>query len=237
MPRVPVILQMSSTECGPSCLAMVLGALGRTTSVRELRPHFGVGRDGTSARRIAEVARDHGLHARGLRVDESGLAAVRLPAIAHWGKDHFAVVERIGRRRVRLVDPAYGRRWLTHEDFFAGFSGTILEFTPQESMQRRRPARRDNLALRFLRDVVRLAPFFIVLATILSALMQVLGLASAWATKYGVDVLIGQGADTLSLFVVGVGAYVLTQTLATLSRGWRCWCCNDGSTPSWASAS
>ncbi|MEV0731953.1 peptidase domain-containing ABC transporter [Polymorphospora sp. NPDC050346] len=219
MPRVPVILQMSATECGPTCLAMVLRALGRTTAVRELRPHFGVGRDGTSARRIVEVARDHGLAARGLRVDEAGLAAVRVPAIAHWREDHFTVLEKVGPRRIHLVDPAHGRRRMTHKEFFADFAGTVLEFTPAEPMRRRRRPLRDHLAVRFLRDVVRLSPIFIVLAVVLSAVVQVLGLASAWATKYGVDVLIGEGADTLALFAVGIGAYVLTHTLATLSRG------------------
>ena len=219
MPRVPVILQMSSTECGPSCLAMVLGGLGRTTEIQELRPHFGVGRDGTSARRIVEVARDYGLAARGLRVDEAGLTGVRLPAIAHWREDHFTVLEKVGPRRIRMVDPGSGRRWVTRDEFFEEFAGTVLEFTPEAAMQRRRRPLRDHLALRFLRDLVRLAPLFIVLAMVLSAVLQVLGLASAWATKYGVDVLIGQGADTLTLFAVGVGAYVLTHTLTTLSRG------------------
>ena len=64
MPRVPVIVQMSNTECGPSCLAMVLGGLGRATRTGELRAHFAVGRDGTSARRIIEVARDYGVSRR-----------------------------------------------------------------------------------------------------------------------------------------------------------------------------
>ncbi|MER5334628.1 peptidase domain-containing ABC transporter [Micromonospora sp. NPDC002717] len=219
MTRVPVIVQMSSTECGPSCLAMVLGGLGRATEVRELRAHFGVGRDGTSARRILEVAREYGLAARGLRVNQAGLASVRLPAIAHWGEDHFTVLEKVGPRRIRMVDPGHGRRRLTHEEFFAEFSGTVLEFTPEESMRRRRRPIRDHLALRFLRDLVRLAPLLMVLAVALSAVVQVLGLASAWATKYGVDVLIGQRADTLSLFALGVGAYIVTHTLATLSRG------------------
>ncbi|WP_432974278.1 peptidase domain-containing ABC transporter [Dactylosporangium sp. CA-233914] len=219
MPRVPVIVQMSSTECGPACLAMVLSGLGRATSVRQLRADFGVGRDGTSARRIAEVAQEYGLAARGLRVDRTGLSGVRLPAIAHWGEDHFTVLEKVGSRRIRMVDPGCGRRWLTREEFFADFSGTVLEFTPQEAMQRRSRQLRENPVLSFLRDLVRLAPALVVMAIVLSAVVQVLGLASAFATKYGVDVLVGQGADTLALFAVGLGGYVLAQTLATLGRG------------------
>ncbi|MET7668332.1 peptidase domain-containing ABC transporter [Micromonospora luteifusca] len=219
MPRVPVILQMSATECGPSCLAMVLGGLGRTTRVRELRAQFGVGRDGTSARRIIEVAREHGLTARGMQVNPDGLATVRLPAIAHWGEDHFTVVEKVGPRRIQVVDPAMGRRRLTREEFFADFTGMVMEFAPAAAMQRRRRPLRDNLAFRFMRDLVRLAPRLILLAIALSAVVQVLGLASAWATKYGVDELIGQRTDTLSIFAIGVGAYVVTHALATLSRG------------------
>ncbi|MGC4808931.1 peptidase domain-containing ABC transporter [Micromonospora sp. DT228] len=219
MPRVPVIIQTHSTECGPSCLAMVLGGLGRTTEVRELRPQFGVGRDGTSARRIIEVAGDYGLTGRGLRVDAEGLADVRLPAIAHWGKDHFTVVEKVERRRISVVDPGLGRRRLTRQEFFADFSGTIMEFTASAELEHKRSRLRDHLAIRFMRDLFRLAPGLIILAIALSAVVQVLGLASAWATKYGVDDLVGKGADTLRVFAVCVVAYVLTQGLVTLSRG------------------
>ena len=31
--RVPVLMQMSATECGTACLAMILSGLGRKTSV------------------------------------------------------------------------------------------------------------------------------------------------------------------------------------------------------------
>ncbi|MCG5444044.1 peptidase domain-containing ABC transporter [Micromonospora sp. NIE79] len=219
MTRVPVILQMSSTECGPSCLAMVLGGLGQSTPVRELRRHFGIGRDGTNAQRIIEVARVYGLAARGLRVSPDNLAEVRLPAIAHWRQDHFTVLEKVRPGRIRMVDPASGRRWLSHEEFYEDFSGTVLEFTSGDSTPRRRTPLRDRLTLRFLRDLIRLAPLFMVLAVALSAVVQVLGLASAMATKYGVDVLIGQGADTLMLFTLGIAAYVVVHGLASLSRG------------------
>ena len=219
MSRVPVILQLTATECGPSCLAMVLGGLGRATTVRELRPLFEVGRDGTSARRIVEAARACGLDARGVRVSPEALDSVRLPAIAHWRHDHFTVVEKVGPRRVRVVDPGAGRRRMPRAEFLAHFTGTILEFTPAAALERRRHRLRDHLALRFLRDVVRLAPLWILVAVVLSGLLQVLGLASAWATKYGVDTLVERGAGTVSVFAAGVGAYLAVQAAAALGRG------------------
>src|SRR5579864_7030722 len=54
--RVPVMLQMAATECGPACLAMILNFYGREVSVAECRNRCGTGRDGASANTLAQIA-------------------------------------------------------------------------------------------------------------------------------------------------------------------------------------
>ena len=218
MPRVPVMSQLTPTECGPCCLAMVLGGLGRATTIHELRPMFDIGRDGTSARRIVEVARACGLVAKGLKVIPEALGSVRVPAIAHWRDDHFTVVEKVGSRHVRVVDPLAGRRRMARTEFVEQFGGIILEFDRSDAFERRRRRLRDHLMLRFLRDVVRLAPLWIVLAVVLSGFLQALGLASAWATKYAVDTLLAAGAGSLTPLAAGVGAYLAARALTGVAR-------------------
>ena len=129
------------------------------------------------------------------------------------------MVEKVGPRRVHVVDPASGRRKLATDDFFTEFTGTILEFDGGEDLVRRRRRLGEHLVVRFLADLVRLAPRWLVLVIVLSGIVQLLGLGSAWATKYGVDVVVGQHAAVLSTFVIGVVSYVLAQALATTSRG------------------
>ena len=74
MKRVPVILQMTSQECGAACLAMVLTYYGRETTLNECRKYLPAGRDGITARAIAQAARDLGLRVRAFSMEPPSLA-------------------------------------------------------------------------------------------------------------------------------------------------------------------
>ncbi|MFB7965979.1 cysteine peptidase family C39 domain-containing protein, partial [Streptomyces rubiginosohelvolus] len=108
--RVPVRLQSTSVECGVAALAMVLGYHGRSTAVAELRDRMVLSRDGASAASIARQARELGMKVRAFRAEPDALRELRLPLIAHWGMNHFVVIERFTRRGVGNGDPpARGR--------------------------------------------------------------------------------------------------------------------------------
>jgi len=59
--RVPVRLQLTQTECGAACLAIILSYYGRDTRVAEIRDELRLGRDRLTALNITEAER------RGLR--------------------------------------------------------------------------------------------------------------------------------------------------------------------------
>jgi ABC-type bacteriocin/lantibiotic exporter with double-glycine peptidase domain len=63
--RVPTVIQMEAVECGPACLAMVLAHHGKVVPLDVLRDECNTSRDGTTALRLAEVARTYGMDARG----------------------------------------------------------------------------------------------------------------------------------------------------------------------------
>lgn len=134
--RVPVVHQRTPTECGPACLAMVLGAYGHHVEVRELGEELGAGRDGTSALTLVRAARRRGLEARAFSLPPEGLAHAPLPAIAHWKGDHYVVVERHGRGGVTIVDPETGRRRVTTAELALDYSGVLLVFTPGPGFRR-----------------------------------------------------------------------------------------------------
>ncbi|MFB8140919.1 cysteine peptidase family C39 domain-containing protein, partial [Streptomyces parvus] len=96
--RVPVRLQSTSVECGVAALAMVLGYHGRSTAVAELRDRMVLSRDGASAASIARQARELGMKVRAFRAEPDALRDLALPLIAHWGMNHFVVIERFTRR-------------------------------------------------------------------------------------------------------------------------------------------
>ena len=92
--RVPVILQMSPTECGAACLAMILSYCGRRTRLSECRDRCGAGRDGLSAQALVMAARQYGLVARAFRLTAEQMRAIELPAIVLWKSHHFVIAER-----------------------------------------------------------------------------------------------------------------------------------------------
>src|SRR4051794_17652895 len=67
--RVPVVRQLTETECGAACLAMVLGFWGKVVRIDDLRASLAGGRDGTTALAILNAGRQYGLRGRGARVD------------------------------------------------------------------------------------------------------------------------------------------------------------------------
>jgi energy-coupling factor transporter ATP-binding protein EcfA2 len=124
--RVPVLTQMTSVECGAACLAMILSYYGRKTSVSEVRDRCHVGRDGLSALDIVKAGRSYGLRVRAVSLQKNDLRLVSLPAIIHWEFNHFMIVERFSAAWVDVVDPAMGRRRLSTEEFWNGFTGIVI---------------------------------------------------------------------------------------------------------------
>ncbi|MEZ4560980.1 MAG: peptidase domain-containing ABC transporter [Caldilineaceae bacterium] len=215
MKRVPVLLQMTPTECGAACLAMVLTYYGRETTINECRRVLQSGRDGLTARVIAQGARSMGLDVRAFSMAPDALAEVPLPAIVHWNFDHFLVVERWSPQQVHVVDPAMGRRRLTSDEFSAGFTGVVLTMAPGAAFQPGRSP--DKLSWRvYFRDLIQAPGAKRVLAQILaaSALLQVLGLIFPLFTMVLVDhILPAQAASMLTILGVGMVILVLAQVV------------------------
>src|SRR5258708_24781270 len=67
--RIPIVLQMTATECGAACLTMVLGYFGREMGLDEVRGVCGPCRDGVSALGILKSAEPLGLRGRGIKAE------------------------------------------------------------------------------------------------------------------------------------------------------------------------
>ncbi|MFE2636435.1 NHLP family bacteriocin export ABC transporter peptidase/permease/ATPase subunit [Streptomyces scopuliridis] len=137
--RTPTILQMEAVECGAASLAMVLAHYGRHVPLEELRVACGVSRDGSRASNLLKAARSYGLQAKGMQMEPAALAGVRPPAILFWEFNHYVVYDgmgrRLGRRGVYVNDPGKGRRFVSAEDFDAGFTGVALVFEPSAAFR------------------------------------------------------------------------------------------------------
>ena len=218
--RVPVILQLSSVECGAACLAMILGYFGRRTRVADCLECLSVGRDGLTAEAIAKGARNFGLRVKAYTLEPTGFKQVPLPVIVHWNFKHFVVVERWRPDRVDLVDPASGRRQLTAQEFDAGFTGVVLTFEPGVHFDRNNTNERTGLR-RFLTGLLQASGTRSLMLQVLgvSILLQLFGLVLPLFTKVFVDqVLPAHVTGAMTILGLGMLIVVLSQTVMTFLR-------------------
>ncbi len=126
--RFPFVRQVDEMDCGAASLAMVCRYFGRRVSLTRIRMLCHTAHDGTSLRAVCHAASELGLAARGLKVSRRNLAYMPLPAIVHWGGNHWVVLVDVGRRHVRLADPAVGVLRLTRQAFDDKWSGYAALF-------------------------------------------------------------------------------------------------------------
>jgi NHLM bacteriocin system ABC transporter peptidase/ATP-binding protein len=215
--RTPTILQMEAAECGAACLAIVLAHWGRWKTLEEMRALCNVSRDGSSAMSIARAARAEGMDVQALRMEPAHLREATLPAIIHWGMNHFVVVERFGRGRVFINDPAVGPRTVSEEDFNGQFTGIALILKPSDTFERQgsRPSLKRAVTHR-LRGSAGAFSFTV----LISLLLIVPGLLIPVFSQLFIDqILIGRFDKWLLPLVASmVGCAVLMALLTWLQR-------------------
>ena len=218
--RVPLILQGSDVECAAACLAMIAGFHGHHLSLREARDACATGRDGASAAAVARAARGIGLTVTAHRPGPGILRDIPLPAIAHWGSDHFVVVERARRARVHVLDAGRGRRRLTAEQFHAEVGQVLLTAYPGPGF-RQRPPSSSPFWRRYVGAVTRMPGTRLPLAQLLSvtAIVQLLGLALPALAWVVIDKIIpGKASSALTLLGLGIASIVAAQLIASYLR-------------------
>ncbi|HET8840544.1 MAG TPA: peptidase domain-containing ABC transporter, partial [Ktedonobacteraceae bacterium] len=184
----------------------------------EIRDYCGVGRDGLSARVIVQAARSYGLRVRALSLSENDLRFIQSPAIIHWQFHHFLIVEKWTRKYVDLVDPVFGRRRISAEEFDNGFTGIVLTFEPGVNFERRTVTGRVNL-LTYALSYARIAPVSLFQILGASLLLQLFGLAMPVLTAVIVDTVVPSGLkNVLWLLMTGVCILLAAQLTTTLLR-------------------
>ena len=211
--RVPIVLQMETTECGAACLAMILAHYRRWVPLEDLRVRCGISRDGSKAVNILRAARELGLVAHGFRRDPGRLFDLPFPLIVFWNFNHFVVVEGVRRNKVHIVDPAWGPRTITLEEFDEAFTGVCLAFTPGPDF---RPGGRRTGVAKGLLNRLGAAHGALAVVMLATLVLIVPGLAIPTISKVFVDdVLIPRNGNLVVALLLGLGAAAILQGALT----------------------
>ena len=214
--RVPLVLQLGATDCGPAALTMVLGFFGKHLSLAEVRKSLRAGRDGVDAAAIVRAARSYGLRGRGVRVEVDALSHLPAGAILYWQFRHFVVYERTRSRHVDIVDPAFGRRSIPFKQFRECFTGVALVFEPSESF-----VKGDTRKTPVSRWLLQILDSRVLILRILTAsiVAQVAVASAPLITRIVIDRVIPQSnASLLMKLFIGYCAFELVGVLASFVR-------------------
>jgi len=214
--QIPFIQQLSATDCGTACLAMVLAYYGRYVSLGEMRDVTGANRDGVDALTLLKAGRWYGLQGRGAKLEVDDLPYIEKGTILHWEFSHFVVFNKIRKGGIEIVDPACGRRVVDMEQFRRSFTGVAVMFKPSSRFE---PAAENARPVwRYVKRLV-LNSGLLWRVVVMSLLLQLLALAVPALTGLLVSRVMPR-ADVHLLNVAGAGllGVVLFQFLSSFIR-------------------
>lgn len=218
MMSVDTIRQTEAAECGLACLAIVAGLLGNEIELSSLRRRYPVSNRGLTLEDLTRIAPGLQLYARSLRCEIDELREVAVPAILHWGFNHFVVLKQVNRTHLLLHDPARGIIKVPLAEASKKFTGVVVELHKTPSFTKRKE--RSPLKLSSL---VRWSPATIsglLQILLLSVLLQVYVIASPLYMQLAIDEAALKGdASLLIALAIGFGLFGLFNVGATALRG------------------
>ena len=229
-----VILQSESHECGLACLAMVGSQYGLHLDLSSLRRRFAISAKGTSLPQIVKYSQSLEFSSRPLRLELDELQQLRLPCILHWNLNHFVVLEKVGRNKVSILDPAVGRRVLSLDEVSRCFTGVALELTPNATFKS--AEQKPRLRLRELTGRVLGLKRALGNILMLALGLEVVALLSPQVTQWVVDhALVSADYDLLLLAVLGGCLLLVIDFALRMARGWMGLRLNQQLTLQWTS--
>ncbi len=214
--RIPYVPQLERTDCGAACLAMVCRHHGRDVPLRLLRKQLGVSRDGASARRIAEVARMHGMSARGIQVEVDELHLLPQGAILHWGFRHFVVLDRVREDGIEIVDPGLGPKFVPMSRVRRELTGVAVLVEPCAAFVP--PERGASPLGNYVRQLLQ-ERRMITRSVVLSVVLRIFALGGPLLTAVVVDQVVPRAdSGLLTTVMIGLAFVYAFRWLASVAR-------------------
>lgn len=216
--RVRLVRQTEVAECGLACIAMIAGYHGLKVDLASLRKQFSPSLRGMTLRSLMGIADQIGLTPRAVKLDLEGLAKLPMPAMLHWGFNHFVVADKVQGRRVRLLNPDGRSGWYSFAEVSKFFTGVALELRPSQDF---RPGDlRVRLRLPQLWERISGLGRMLAQVFLLSLVLQAFVIASPYYLQIAIDsALPALDLSLLALLAVGFGLFSAINAVASWLRG------------------
>lgn len=134
MTKIEVVKQLDLKDCGACSLACIIKYYKGYVPLEKIREDTVTGTNGTTAYHLINAAKGYGFEAIGVKVDNILSRNIYLPAIVHLnlpsGLQHFAVIYKVTKNSVWLMDPAKGKVKLNISEFQKIWDNIVILLSP-----------------------------------------------------------------------------------------------------------
>lgn len=217
--KIPVILQIESSECGLACLAMIIGYYGYESDIVNLRKKYPISQKGATLSTIVRIADKLSLTARPLKLELDELDKLRLPCILHWDLNHFIVLKSVSATRVTIIDPAFGEKTLTYDQVSSHFTGIALELWPDSNFEEKKDKINVHIFKLFseIRGLWKSLGQILILALVLEVFSMVAPFFMQWVID---NVIVSADLNLLTTLAIGFGLLMVLSSLISLLQAW-----------------
>ncbi|MEQ5729017.1 MULTISPECIES: peptidase domain-containing ABC transporter [Providencia] len=129
------VYQEETNECGLACISMLAHTQGVTVSLDTLRERYPATDHGTSLLELSTILKDFGIATAPVLFEHDELKSIPLPAILHYGANHFVILAYRKGNNVCVINPAIGQQWLPYSALKLEISGYALILDPNNQSQ------------------------------------------------------------------------------------------------------
>ena len=207
MKKDTLIKQHDIRDCGAACLASVGAFYGNKMPIAKIRQICHTDTRGTNVLGMIQGLEAMGFNAKGVKGSIDVLPDIPIPAIAHIVVNgqlhHFVVIYKIGKNKISIMDPAYGKiEEYTLEKFAKIWTGVLILLEPNEYFEQK--DERTSIYSRFW-HLVQPHKSILLQALIGALVYTILGLStSIYIEKITDYVLIDGNRRLLNLLSVGM---------------------------------
>ncbi len=137
MKKEYIVRQNDIKDCGVCCLESIIKYYHGYIPLETLRIETRTNSSGTTAYNLIKTAKKYGFNALGQKLEAIDDDII-LPAIAHIitekGLNHFVVIYKIYKNYIYIMDPAYGYKKVSREEFIKSWTNIILVFKPYKQI-------------------------------------------------------------------------------------------------------
>ncbi len=137
MNKKEIFIQDSVSSCAATCILSLVVHFGGYVPLETIKADTLTDKNGTSAYQVKRVLENYGFISNGLRIKLKDIKPNHLPAIAHVTNDnieHFVVIYEIKDKYITVMDPAYGKRIYSLDDFSKIYNNILITAYPKTNI-------------------------------------------------------------------------------------------------------